>query len=261
MKRIFAFFLFIFLLSGCAFFRHPPAGLLVSSRPKGKVFLDGEYLGDTPFREDHLKSGEHTLKITANNLSWSTKLKLNPGVLTVVNRELADNEASESGEIISLNKGKGLAVISRPTKAEVFLDGNRVGETPLVLEKVRACDHTIQLKKEGYLERIVKVRTREGYKMTVNVQLARKISPTPSPVELLPPPSAEPSGPYIIVKETGTSFGLHVRSGPGLGHPVIEDIKPGGKYPVLGEEKGWVNIRLPDGREGWVSGRYVNKIE
>ena len=96
------------------------------------------------------------------------------------------------------------------------------------------------------------------------MQLAAQSAPSAPPqpeAPLSPPPLIEPSGPHIIVKETGTSFGLHVRSGVGLGHPVIEDIKPGEKYPILGEEKGWINIRLADGKEGWVSGKYVIKKE
>lgn len=256
-----------FLFSGCTL-RLPlgkkaPSALSVSSVPTARIFLNGEDRGQTPFYDENLKSGDYTVKITTDGQEWSSKVRLNPGVLTVVNRELADNEASQSGEIITLDKGRGLAVISNPSQAEVKVDGQQKGATPLVIEDIKPGDHTVVLKAEGFLERMVKVRVQEDYKLTINMQLSAQplvVSPQPE-VPLSPPPSVEPSGPHIIVKETGTSFGLHVRSGPGLGFPVIEDIKPGEKYPLLGEEKGWVNIRLSDGREGWVSGRYVEKKE
>lgn len=255
MRRKTVLLILALLLGGCSWFHRSPSGLFVSSHPQGKVFLNDRYLGDTPFRGEDLVSGEYTLRIEAGNLRWVAKIRLNPGVLTVVNRELAEDESLGSGEIIVLDRGRGLAIISRPPKVEVFLDGKKTGKTPLVLNEIAPGDHLIQLRTEGYLERTIKVRTREGYRMTVNAQLARQQLP-PSPLPL-PSPAVEPSGPYIVVKETGTSFGLHVRSGPGLGFPVIEDVKPGEKYPLLAEEKGWLNIRLSDGREGWVSGRYV----
>lgn len=256
------------LFSGCTLrfpFRHKaPSALSVSSVPTAQVFLDGEERGQTPFYDDKLTSGDYTLKIATDGQGWSSKVRLNPGVLTVVNRELADSEASQSGEIITLERGRGLAAISNPSQAEVKVDGQDKGTTPLVIEDIKPGDHTVVLKATGFLERMVKVRIREDYKLTINMQLAAHatlpVSPQPE-TPLSPAPSVEPSGPHIIVKETGTSFGLHVRSGPGLGHPVVEDIKPGEKYPILGEEKGWVNIRLSDGREGWISGQYVIKKE
>lgn len=241
------------------------SALSVSSVPQADVFLNGDSRGQTPFYDESLASGEYTLHVSANGQEWSGKIKLYPGILTVVNRELSPNEASQSGEVITLEKGRGLAVISNPSQAEVKVDGNPQGVTPLIIEKIDAGDHTVVLKAEGFLERMAKIRVRENYKLTINMQLAAQASVPPSaqPEEtlVLPPPSAEPSGPHVVVKETGTSFGLHVRSGPGLGHPVIKDVKPGEKYPMLGEEKGWINIRLPDGRDGWASATYLAKKE
>jgi hypothetical protein len=261
--------LLIVFLAGCTsklpFQKKSLSALSISSVPQAGVFINGESRGQTPFYEESLTAGEYTLQLKANSQEWLGKVKLYPEVLTVVNRELAPTEASQSGEIITLEKGRGLAVISNPTQAEIKVDGNPQGVTPLVIEKIDAGDHTVVLKAEGFLERMVKVRVRENYKLTVNMQLAAQAStlPSPQPEEAPAVPSlpAEPSGPQVIVKETGTSFGLHVRSGPGLGHPVIADIKPGGKYPMLGEKAGWINIRLPDGRDGWASNRYLVKKE
>lgn len=266
---LFSFFLSAVILGGCNL--QLPLGqkalsaLSVSSVPQAEIFLNGESRGQTPFYAEDLTSGDYTLRLSANGQDWSNKVKLNPGVLTVVNRELTPGEASQSGEIITLEKGQGLAVISNPSQAEVNVDGNPKGVTPLVIEQVDAGDHTVVLKVEGFLERMVKIRVRENYKLTVNMQLAAQATASPQPQPEAspgsPPPAAEPSGPHVIVQETGTSFGLHVRSRPGLGHPVIADVKPGEKYPFLGEEAGWINIRLADGRDGWASNRYLVKKE
>lgn len=254
-----------FLISGRTAFRLPSrsqavGGLQVLSTPQAVVYLNDEDHGQTPIKVE-LKPGEYTVKLESGSKTWRGKIKVNPGVLTVVNRELSENEDLQSGEVITLERGQGLAVISDPGQVQVLINGEEKGTTPLVVSKIEG-DQTVVLKSPGFIERMVKVRPREGYKLNLNIKLAKEIVSdllSPPPAAFSPLPAAEPSGPYIIVSETGTPFGLHVRSGPGLNHSVITDIKPGEKYPILGEEKDWVNIRLADGREGWVAARYVQK--
>ncbi|MBF0447119.1 MAG: PEGA domain-containing protein [Magnetococcales bacterium] len=49
------------------------------------------------------------------------------------------------------NKGQGtLSIETHPTGAEIFLDGERVGKSPLTLAKVDSGPHTVRLLKAGY---------------------------------------------------------------------------------------------------------------
>src|SRR3989344_3459038 len=92
-----------------------PAALQVTSTPEASVFLDGKHLGKTPFYSDQLKSGEHELKITAESANFSTLINLQESTLTVVDRQLAKNFLSQSGEILTLNSNqKGLFIITDP---------------------------------------------------------------------------------------------------------------------------------------------------
>jgi hypothetical protein len=256
------------LLSGCTrpsfLSRSQPVGALqVLSTPVALVYLNDEEYGQTPIKAE-LKPGEYTVGLKSNGKTWGGRVKVNSGVLTVVNRELSENEEVQSGEVITLEQGQGLAVISNPGQAQVLVNGEERGTTPLLISEMAHGDQTVVLKSPGFIERMVKIRTRKDYKLTLAIKLARENGLVSSPLPSVIPsslPVLEPSGPHVIVLQTGTTFGLHVRSGPGLGHPVIADVKPGEKYPILGEDKGWVNIRLADGQPGWVSSRYVTKEE
>lgn len=56
------------------------------------------------------------------------------------------------------------------------------------------------------------------------------------------------------------------RTGPGISHKVVDEIKSGQRVEMLAEEGGWTRVRLPDGKTGWVLSRFLtnerpNKIE
>ncbi len=52
---------------------------------------------------------------------------------------------------------------------------------------------------------------------------------------------------------------LNFRKGPGFNYDVIKVLENGQKLTVFGKNANelWLNVRLPDGKEGWVYGIYV----
>ncbi|MBU3978106.1 SH3 domain-containing protein, partial [Patescibacteria group bacterium] len=36
-------------------------------------------------------------------------------------------------------------------------------------------------------------------------------------------------------------------------------VNPGDTFLLIGEQTGWLEIKLPDGRTGWVSNQYAKK--
>ena len=58
-----------------------------------------------------------------------------------------------------------------------------------------------------------------------------------------------------------TANSLRVRSGPGSDHDVIGSVTRGMELEVVGEEDGWVHVRLEDGSDGFVSAEYVEMLE
>lgn len=64
----------------------------------------------------------------------------------------------------------------------------------------------------------------------------------------LPPQTGDPLRTTVVV-----SAGLaNVRSGPGMSHGVISQIKKDEALEVLGEKGEWFQVQLPDGRPGWI---------
>ncbi len=60
---------------------------------------------------------------------------------------------------------------------------------------------------------------------------------------------------------TGTvGVGANVRVGPGLGYgTLLGGVGPGTVFELIGrsDDNSWINIRLPDGQEGWIFGQLV----
>ncbi|HBT63178.1 MAG TPA: hydrolase [Ruminococcaceae bacterium] len=56
---------------------------------------------------------------------------------------------------------------------------------------------------------------------------------------------------------TVTASRLNVRAGPSTSNTIIHALWNGNQVPVIGESGNWYQIRLSDGRTGWVSKNYM----
>lgn len=56
---------------------------------------------------------------------------------------------------------------------------------------------------------------------------------------------------------TVTASKLNVRTGPSTTYAVMHVLWYGNRIKIIGESGGWYNIRLSDGRTGWVSKTYI----
>tara|TARA_Y100000294_G_C8506457_1_gene316894 strand:- start:503 stop:1111 length:609 start_codon:yes stop_codon:yes gene_type:complete len=56
---------------------------------------------------------------------------------------------------------------------------------------------------------------------------------------------------YVSVTTT------NIRSGPGLEHSIIAVAKTDQVLTILKEEKEWLNVSIPSGKEGWISRKMV----
>jgi hypothetical protein len=72
--------------------------------------------------------------------------------------------------------------------------------------------------------------------------------------ELVPPP--ETAAGNVAV----TTSVLNVRSGPGLGYPLIYQIQEGYLLEVHGKTTGWLYVQLPNGEFGWVMNIYTTPL-
>ena len=120
-----------------------------------------------PYQNENLTEGEYLITLQPEDdstqsakASWQGYAKLNTGTLTVVNREMEDTLAASSGETISLEKGKGVTVISTPNQAEVFIDGVSKGLTPLTISDISSGEHQFLISRDNYQKRSIRnIRT------------------------------------------------------------------------------------------------------
>ena len=80
----------------------PKSGLSILSQPtEATVFIDGEEVGKTPYESKDLVVKQYIIKLEKDQALWQGKVSLNSGALTVINRDLAEEIAFSSREILS----------------------------------------------------------------------------------------------------------------------------------------------------------------
>lgn len=231
------------------------SGISISSIPsEATVYLDNTQVGKTPYEDKNLEVKDYTVRLEKDKASWQGRVKLSSGTVTLINRDIASDSASSAGEILNLDRGKGLTVISNPTEADVVIDGKSYGKTP-VTATIDTGEHNILVSRAGYLNRSITADLPDNFNLTVSVDLGLSeadLTAITTPVIT--------QTPEVLVKQTPTGF-LRVRDKPNLTGKEITQVKPGDKLILLEEVGSWDRIRLADGTEGYVSSSYVEKIE
>ena len=182
--NFFFFIIIAFFFSACSIpFLNAQgnAGLSIKSTPKATVFLDGKYLGATPFFDEKIKPGDYTLKLIPESgvgNTWESQIKLVPGVMTVVSRELGETFETSSGYVLSMEKATqkdqtNLLVVTIPDGAIVSVDGEPKDFSPITVDNVSPADHTILVSSPGYIDKSFNTNLIQGYKLTASVQLAK----------------------------------------------------------------------------------------
>lgn len=278
MKKI-ILFLFPVVFAGGAFLIYVfffakvgKGALQVTSVPQSNVYLNGVLIGKTPLCKcdalHTIQSGTYTIRLVPVNASlpddfFEQKIQIINAVLTVVDRTFGTG-ATAQGSVISLIPAEttdttGISLTSFPTGVHVVLDGNAMGDTPLILKNVTVSDHDVQLIKTGYQNKEIRVHTVKGYTLSVLAFLAidpdALASPAATTVFQASPSAALQK---IVILDTPTGF-LRVRSEPSLGGSEVAEVKPGDTYDFVTEQDGWYEIVLSPGKTGWVSTSYAQK--
>jgi hypothetical protein len=275
MKKVFyilaPFILVVLIFAGILFFlsqNKSKGALQVTSVPISKVYLNGKLLGQTPLCECELKDmlavGDYALKVVPNQTGFEPfeeKITINPKVLTVVDRSFAA-QGLGSGSVINLSplsdpKDTQISVVTFPDSAQVFLDDNLEGQSPIILKNITESDHELKLSRDGYKDKIVRIKTTPGYKLDaliflgINPDVAATTAASASSSASLPIAK-------VIILQTPTGF-LRVRGQASLGGSEIGQVKPGEAYPLLNEQTDWFQIKLSSTQSGWISSQYAKK--
>lgn len=231
----------------------PTSGISVLSQPTDSlVYLDGQEAGKTPYENKNLPAGIYTVKIEKNQAAWQGKVTLTAGTVAVVNRDLAEDPTSASGEILNLNRGQGLTIVSSPSEAEIEIDGKAFGKTPVTID-INPGEHTILISHPNYLKRSIRADLPKNFNLTLSVDLALSEADLTTVAN-----SVMTQTPEVYVKQTPTGF-LRVRDKASLNGKEITQVKPGDTLILLEEQGSWDRVRLSNGTEGFVSATYVDK--
>jgi len=243
--------------------------LQITSKPVSQVFLDGKYLGNTPFSlielPDLINIGEYNLKLAPVDKgyrAWEQKINIYKNSLTAVDKTFDKNLGSDSSSVITLvdindQTKSEIMIVSFPSGAQVVVDNNSKGKTPILIDDITVSDHEIKILKDGYREKAVKVKTVAGKKLELVVSLGIRTDLTEQ--DLAATDSAKLIQ-KVKILDTPTGF-LRVRESANLSSQQVETVNPGDTFDLVSEENDWFQILLPDGNNGWVSAEYAQKEE
>lgn len=244
--------------------------LQVTSKPQSDVYLNGKLIGTTPVckcdSKDMIGVGQYSLRLIPKDSSlppYEEKIDINNSTLTVVDKTFGEEP---SASVITLSpirdkKDAQLMVISSPDKSDISLDENPAGKTPLLLKNLTESDHEIQIKKEGYIDKILRIRATKGFLLKAIVYLSPNSSSSNSALptfESTPTPAPTSSVSKVLILSTPTGF-LRVRDTSSLSGSEVGRVTPGETFDLLDEIEGWYKIKLTDGTEGWISSQYAQK--
>lgn len=311
MRRKLVFFIILLVLIGVLIFgiryivlrRSNRQGVLkVSSNTAARVLLENRDIGKTPL-EQKVNVGEYSIRLvpetsTVPLTSWQGRVTIGGNTLTYVNRDLSESELTSAGEQLWLEKTTSnkaeLSIISVPDGANVIIDDQARGVTPLALTDISEGDHAVVINSPGFEPRTVKVKLTPGYKAIVSASLALSpsqiasptlfeiqdstpsstLQPTPSQSIAQVTPTVKPTVKPTIkptlsstvetpsrVRITDTPVGfLRVRKEPTTASSEIGRATPGQEYDVLTSQGTWYQITFEQ-QQGWISSQYAEEIE
>lgn len=254
-----------------SYFRQKPGGISVITTPIASVYVDGGFVGKTPYKGT-FNPKEITLKLVPDITSgallpFETKITLESGIETVIQRQFGESEDVSSNEIISFQKNKGatgIVVVSTPESAQVSIDDIVRGFTTFNSSSISPASHKITVKAPGYDDQTIMATLVKDLRLIVFIKLAKSNLLSASSVTPAPTPVLKN---YVEIQKTPTGF-LRVRTKPASGDEIAE-VKPGEKYSYLDTDTatGWFEIQyeaakpgLPEGITGWVSNQFAKKV-
>ena len=195
-----------------SYLRQWMGSISINSSPSGaEVYLDGKYIGntveDTPLQIGNMLEGRYQLKfIRGGYYDWEGEI----AVLAKMDRSVNVSLTAKPG---SMN------IYSDPDGAEIYVDNNFMGVTPLSFKKVAEGEHEIRLYKKNFREWTQRVLVRSFQPTDVKATL--EVSPGILTV------NSFPAGASILFKGKLIARTPHTMSNIPPGEIVLQIEKPG----------------------------------
>jgi hypothetical protein len=150
--------------------------IYVTSNPGGAaVFLDGGTAGTTPasgtLNLNAVTAGDHIIMVKLDGYQdYTTSVNVQPAAVSQVDAVLVPSGQVSPTGILSIS--------STPSGANVYVDNNLRGVTPLTLTGLSAGAHAVQVQMSGYQAYVETVQVNAGATNTVNTVLNPSTQPT-----------------------------------------------------------------------------------
>lgn len=145
------------------------------------VYLDEIHLGETPFFDERIKTGDYTLALketNSGNTLWQSKIKISKRTLTVANFVPTTNPEESSSEILYLEpladkEASRLSISTLPDHVVVKVNGQVKGFTPITFDDIAVGDQEIVLEAPGFLNKTINAKTTKGHHLIIQAELGR----------------------------------------------------------------------------------------
>jgi len=161
------------------------ANITVQTQPSSNILIDGEKKGNGNW-QGRLMEGIYTIKAEEDKYhSHSEQLKVTTGEEESVTFDLEGKTGNAD-------------IVTTPMDAQVYLDGEKQGTSPLTLKDLLIGEHKLEIRKEGYgtIKKTLTVKEEESLTIKDTLPESKKITITSQP------PGAEL---YIDYEYVGTT--------------------------------------------------------
>ncbi|MDP2365715.1 MAG: PEGA domain-containing protein, partial [Ignavibacteria bacterium] len=175
----------------------------VTTKPsEAAVYLNGEFVGSTPYENDKTPVGSHNLLIKKKGYGEiSETVTISLDKLTPVSKDL-------------VAAGK-LTVTSEPTGADVIINDKTVGKTPYTSSNLAIGDYTITITKSGFKPYTEKIKIED---IKSAPKISQKLEPLTGKVE-------------ILVRPYGSIYVNNELKAQDSNSPYVTEL-PGGKHKI-----------------------------
>lgn len=150
-----------------------------------QVLIDDAPLGDTPYKSNEVKVGEHKITLKNPSTTYEVSIDFEPNTEAVLIRDLGVSSVFSSGQNYWFETGGNttVSVISEPTGGKVFIDNAEVGVTPYTTSNLTPGEYDLRVEIPNYESQVSRIAVLDKHKLNISLKLFPL--PVPPTVTLL----------------------------------------------------------------------------